>query len=479
MQIPERMVAAALFLATGLALPVIFSLDKPPAPTADQVPFLLRQAFFELRIDLALHHVVGSAEEPETASDETAAEPSPTGIPAVAFQPDTWLTIAATMDSDASSRLLNGLAPLAGAMGRAEDGRLLLERGQHALTPGVPWACLLTDAPQPMQELTACLESMGDDLPQEALPYAKALLSPDNDAAEPGRGLLAQPPSELVAPLLAPFISAAGILSLLAILMFLVGMVLLFLAPRLIRRFRVADFGLQGFRFGASPVPTYLVFIIWFTLMLTIHMLVAAGAEQLGFDPQNNRVAVTVTAYVLYALAGILLILQMGQPQVHPLTRAIDLQVQDFTKKALLFGAAAYCVALPVVLALTNISSILFGTGPEANPAIPQLLAAQTPAERWALVLNVCLIAPVFEEIFFRGFLFQQLKRFFSVTNAAALSAVIFASVHLSIESFIPLFGLGLLMALTYHWVQSLWASICLHVLWNSATVAVVLLLFT
>lgn len=478
MQVRERMVAAGLFLVTGLALPVIFSLDKPPAPTEEQVPFLLRQAFFELRIDLALHHVVGQAEPDEAEAPETTAAVNQ-GVPAVAFQVDTWLAIAASMEKEASTHLMDGLAPLAGAMGRPEDGRLLLERGQHVLDPQAPWACLLSTQPQSADSLTQCIQNRGESLPAEALPYAQALVSPPDVAIGPAGALLAEAPSETLAPLLNPFVTKAGLLTLMGLTMFLVGMVLLFLAPRLIRRFRVADFGLQGFRFGASPYWTYMIFILWFTAMLAIHMTVSAASDQLGYDPLSNRVAVTVTAYLLYAIAGIVMVRELGQPQVKPLPRAVDLLGSDLTRKALLFGAAAYCVALPVVLALSNLSTVLFGTGPEANPAIPQLLAAETPAQRWILVLNVCLVAPVFEEFFFRGFLFQQMKRFFSVTNAAALSAVVFASVHLSIESFIPMFGLGLLMALTYHWVQSLWASICLHVLWNSATVAVVLLLFT
>ena len=119
---------------------------------------------------------------------------------------------------------------------------------------------------------------------------------------------------------------------------------------------------------------------------------------------------------------------------------------------------------------------MLFGSGPEINPAIPQLLSANNDYELWALVLNVCIIAPVFEEILFRGFLFlssiSSSSGFSASPNAAALSALIFASVHLSIESFIPLFGLGLVLAFSYHYVQSLWASILLHMLWNSATVA-------
>ena len=410
----------------------------------------------------------------ETPQTQPAAEAdADLAPPAVAFQVEYWLSLAAAMEADASHRLLDGLAPLMAAMGRTKEARELMERGRHVLASDTPWACLLpATSPDAVPDYEVCLDTQGPDLPRDALPFAKALIGPDGT-------LLNEAPSDRLESLLSSFVQASSALVLLGSLLLLIGMVLLVLAPRLIRRYRVADFGLQGFRFAAAPFPTYFLFLIWFTMMLTVHLAVAALARQIGLDPSTHGIPIMVSAYIIYAIGGILLIQKMGQPQVQPLTRAVDLQWADLSGKVLLFGFAAYCVALPVVLALTHISGMLFGSGPEINPAIPQLLSANNDYELWALVLNVCIIAPVFEEILFRGFLFQQFKRFFSVPNAAALSALIFASVHLSIESFIPLFGLGLVLAFSYHYVQSLWASILLHMLWNSATVAVVILLFT
>ncbi len=468
----ERLAAAALFVVTGLALPVLFAMEKPAAPESSQVPYMLRQAFFELRMDMAMHHALTQSgqELPET---EVEAE-TEGGIPALAFHVETWLAIGAEMEADGKARLFDGLAPLVAAMGRRVEGEQLLERASHRLSTDASWGCLLAPAGTASEELSVseCIASPGADLPEEAGPFAMALLGPD--------GVLQERASpEAVDPLLSPFILRVVWMILLGALLFVTGLVLLFLAPRLAKRYRILDYGLQGFRFSATPMATYLVFLAWFTLMITVHLMVAWGAQQLGLDLTLNRVAVTVTAYLLYAIAGLVLINRFGQPQVTPLTRAVDMQRADLTKRAVLFGAVAYCMALPVVLALTQLSAELFGTGPEVNPAIPQLLESDSLAERWGLILNICVIAPLFEEVFFRGFLFQQFKRFFSLPNAVALSAMIFASVHLSIESFLPLFGLGVLMALSYHLVQSLWASIVLHILWNSATVAVVLLLFT
>ncbi|GEM_PF-4749576 len=456
----ESTLAAVLFVFTGLALPVLFSMEQQQAPAAEQVPFMLRQAFLELRLDMAVSVSLGGAELDETQ------EQSPVG--AFAFHVDPWLATITTMDPAVSARLLDSLAPMAAAMGRRTDAAQLLARAGHTLPDQAPWSCLVSGSAASVDE---CMKELPEGVPPEAAAFASTWL------AEGGQ-LLERQDMERVGVLVGPFLGRMAVLAVVGILLFIAGLVLLLLAPKLIRRFRAQDFGLEGFRFSAPPLATFMVFLMWFIVMLTVHLVVWAGAEQGGINIEEQKIPLTVFAYLVYAAGGIALIVMLGRAQVHPLTRAIDMQMGDITGRALAFGAAGYVVAIPVVLALTHISAMLVGTGPGVNPVIPELLAARGSTELWLLVFNVCVLAPLFEEIFFRGFLFQQFKRFYSVPNAAALSALAFAAVHLSIESFIPLFGLGVLMAISYHLVQSLWAAILLHALWNGATVAVVLVLF-
>ena len=98
--------------------------------------------------------------------------------------------------------------------------------------------------------------------------------------------------------------------------------------------------------------------------------------------------------------------------------------------------------------------------------------------DRLALGGILVVLAPLFEEFFFRGFLFRQFQRYFGLANGVLLSALVFASVHLSIESFFPLFGLGVVLAIVYHYTQSLWAAVITHAAWNLGTVIAVATVF-
>ena len=58
----------------------------------------------------------------ETPQNQPAAEAdADLAPPAVAFQVEYWLSLAAAMEADASHRLLDGLAPLMAAMGRTKE----------------------------------------------------------------------------------------------------------------------------------------------------------------------------------------------------------------------------------------------------------------------------------------------------------------------------------------------------------------------
>ena len=80
----------------------------------------------------------------------------------------------------------------------------------------------------------------------------------------------------------------------------------------------------------------------------------------------------------------------------------------------------------------------------------------------WLFLVGVVL-APLVEEIFFRGFLFQGFRQKYGWVAALLLSSFIFAAAHLDPVSFIPTFILGSVLAFIYHRSNSLWPGIIFH----------------
>jgi membrane protease YdiL (CAAX protease family) len=67
------------------------------------------------------------------------------------------------------------------------------------------------------------------------------------------------------------------------------------------------------------------------------------------------------------------------------------------------------------------------------------------------------------EEVFFRGFVYGGLRARWGLTAAALASAVFFAAVHMQVVHALPIFILGLVLALLYERSGGLLTSIVTH----------------
>lgn len=85
----------------------------------------------------------------------------------------------------------------------------------------------------------------------------------------------------------------------------------------------------------------------------------------------------------------------------------------------------------------------------------------------FALVLYGSILAPIFEEIVFRGWCINLLKRY-GKSIAIIISAIAFGLYHANIYQAIPAFIIGILFGYLTIKYESLWPSIVLHIINNS-----------
>ena len=86
----------------------------------------------------------------------------------------------------------------------------------------------------------------------------------------------------------------------------------------------------------------------------------------------------------------------------------------------------------------------------------------------WLLLAVGAILAPVVEEITFRGFIFAGLRQKYGWQKAALISSAIFAAFHLSLTALIPIFILGYIFAYLYQQSDSIWPAILMHLLTNT-----------
>lgn len=82
-------------------------------------------------------------------------------------------------------------------------------------------------------------------------------------------------------------------------------------------------------------------------------------------------------------------------------------------------------------------------------------------------IISIILILPLFEEILFRGLIFNDLKKHLNITIAIVIQGFLFAIAHGNILQSIYTFILGIVLAIVYDKLNSIIAPMLLHVTYN------------
>jgi membrane protease YdiL (CAAX protease family) len=140
-------------------------------------------------------------------------------------------------------------------------------------------------------------------------------------------------------------------------------------------------------------------------------------------------------------------------------------------RSGLVWGIGGWFVA---TLVSAVVVLVLQAFGIEAAPqAAEQALSQIDP---WLAVLALVIVAPIAEEVFFRGVVFNAWLREGGRRAAYVGSAVLFGVIHLNLVAFVPIVILGLILAWVYERSRNLVAPIVLHAVFNGINVAVFLL---
>jgi membrane protease YdiL (CAAX protease family) len=137
-------------------------------------------------------------------------------------------------------------------------------------------------------------------------------------------------------------------------------------------------------------------------------------------------------------------------------------------------------MALPVSLGLNYVSALTM-TWLELDPEQQMAVQILQETKRWDELLvfgtTAIVLAPVVEEILFRGILYRFIKQRAPASFALWMSSLLFATIHANAVTFIPLTFFAITLVWTYEKTRTLLAPILAHALFNA--VNFVMLIFS
>jgi len=180
-------------------------------------------------------------------------------------------------------------------------------------------------------------------------------------------------------------------------------------------------------------------------LIVTIVHLVAGAGTQIAFDVPFLPLRWAMGGgMVLANCVTCLLILAVTRRSWDALGLKVPRRVGN------LAAVAVACVAfqLPVGFVQWAWMRLLQALGHTPVPQMPVQFYAEAQAfGDWPgvaiLVVGAAFLAPLFEELFFRGFLFGLLRSRIGPAAGLLLASALFAAFHVSLDVFVPIFLVG------------------------------------
>lgn len=220
-------------------------------------------------------------------------------------------------------------------------------------------------------------------------------------------------------------------------------------------------------------------FLIWSILMLMF------SVQQFFFKPTSqlpdpwNKVTLGFSMQIATLIFIILSIKYFPRLFDFPLsTKTMS------TLNAIKQGIISFLEALPLIVIVTFGWNFVIKIWNNFGIILPlkrqELVDLFTQSDSKPLIYTIIIfgtiIAPITEELIFRGAIYRFLKSKISPLLALSISALVFAWVHCNILSFLPLLLIGLLLARSYEKTGHILTPIVFHSLFNANTLVLLLL---
>ncbi len=204
------------------------------------------------------------------------------------------------------------------------------------------------------------------------------------------------------------------------------------------------------------------------TIILLLSIFLFTGLYSKNYIDMPTLVATSSIAFSLLLTSVVLSWMAYKGSNFRSIASYLGLTKDKFSVKMVGIGVLLFIAIIILGLVITAFSNI-------TNIPLPtnvQTVLAGTPL--YFLIFTV-IIAPINEEIFFRGFLVSKAGKFFGVGAGIILSALLFALAHLSylsISEFVAAFFFGLIAGYAFVKTKSLYTSIVGHMLVNLVTIS-------
>ncbi len=230
---------------------------------------------------------------------------------------------------------------------------------------------------------------------------------------------------------------------------------------------------------GAAPLPSWPLWTAFVALLggfiggSVLGGIVYGVADANGHDPANAPIGYDLLANLLLQASLVASAVIFARLGGRVSAAAFGLRAVH-VGRALLWMVAGYVT----YVVLSGIWLTISGADDASDDITTRLQDDPSTATVAGLAVFAVVLAPIVEEVFFRGFVFTAMRSKLNVAWAALISGVMFGAVHAfgsPWQFLVPLSLLGVVLCLIYWKTGSLYPCIALHALNNCVALSAAL----
>jgi membrane protease YdiL (CAAX protease family) len=231
---------------------------------------------------------------------------------------------------------------------------------------------------------------------------------------------------------------------------------------------------IKPFPLGETQTSKLILLTISFLLLTYLIEIFVFSFPPL-FSAISSSKTVLMNFFIILNLsletAVIILILNFLKPSF------LDFTIKKTHMRSLL---KTYTAMLPIILIALFINNFLVrqtNIPPSINPAIELLLLLKNKFSISILLLQVMLLGPIAEEMFFRGVIYKLMRKQYPFIISAIFTSVFFSLIHGTPQDTFPLFIISIGLCYIYEKTQNILSPIIMHSIHNTINICFLLTL--
>ena len=207
--------------------------------------------------------------------------------------------------------------------------------------------------------------------------------------------------------------------------------------------------------------------ILKYLLIFALLNIVAIGLITLISQKYND--IKNIANYIIIYLQFILMLLPF---------KILNIKKEDIIPskgsfiKSLKYSLLGYLIFILInlILVVSGLSKVLPGFGQQEN-IVDQLI--NTNLDIYVIGFAICILAPLVEEITFRGYIYNKFKDNYGIILSSLFTSVLFAGIHFQFQVISAMIILSLIIHWVYEKSGGLYGAITFHIINNTITFVV------